>query len=126
MLKEKLMLCYPENYLISTQNTKHQLQVQNQEWHDLIIWYLSKEQETILLLEKALAEKDFEQIMILGDQIYGHGGSFGFARISLFGKKIELAALEKNTVLLNVLIASLKAYIKYLLPTLIKDSFPTY
>lgn len=53
--------------------------------------------------------------MVLGDQIYGHAGSLGFARISAFGRKIELASIHKNTILLNILISSLKAYLDYLL-----------
>ena len=86
-----------------------------QEYKDLVPWYLSQEREVVLLLEKALAQQDFEQLVTLGDQIYGHGGSFGFMRISSLGKKIELAAIATNTTLLTRLIYSLKAYLEYLL-----------
>jgi HPt (histidine-containing phosphotransfer) domain-containing protein len=85
------------------------------EWKDLLIWYLNSEQETVLELEDALFKEDFERLIILGDQIYGHGGSLGLARISFLGKKIESAAIEKNTILLTVFIASFKAYLKYFL-----------
>ena len=86
-----------------------------QEYQDLIPWYLSQEQQVVLLLETALAQQDFELLVTLGDQIYGHGGSFGFMHISSLGKKIELAAIATNTTLLTHLIHSLKGYIEYLL-----------
>ena len=86
-----------------------------QEYKDLIPWYLSQEQQVVLLLETALDQQDFEQLITLGDQIYGHGGSFGFMHISSLGKKIELAAIATNTTLLTRLIHSLKGYIEYLL-----------
>lgn len=85
------------------------------QWQNLIFWYLSVEQGTINELEIALAEEDFHRLIVLGEQIYGHASSFGFERISFFGKKIELAAIDKNTILLRGLISSLKTYIKYLL-----------
>lgn len=86
-----------------------------EEWEELTLWYLNSELETISQLELSLAKNDFEQLLLLADKIYGHGESFGFERISLIGKKIELAAIDKNTILLNCLIASLKAYTKNLL-----------
>ena len=94
-----------------------------QEYKDLVPWYLSQEREVVLLLEKALAKQDFEQLVTLGDQIYGHGGSFGFMHISSLGKKIELAAIATNTTLLSRLIHSLKGYIDYLLFITNEQSF---
>jgi HPt (histidine-containing phosphotransfer) domain-containing protein len=89
----------------------------DQELEKLQYWYLTKEQQTIVLLKQALADQDFEQIITLADQIYGHGGSFGFNKISMFGKKIEVAAVMKDRVLLSCLISSLKAYLQYLILT---------
>ena len=79
---------------------------------DLIPWYLASEKENLALLEKALAEKDFATLIEIGDKMYGHGKSYGFGHISLLGKRIEIAAIDENTLLLPELIASLKNYLQ--------------
>lgn len=81
----------------------------------LTIWYLKAELETIEELEIALAKEDFNQLITLGNRIYSHGSSLGFDRVSLIGKKIEMAAIEKNTISLACLFAVLKTHINHLL-----------
>lgn len=74
--------------------------------------YLSTEQENILLLESALDNQNFLLLMELGDKLYGHGTSFGFPFITQVGRKIELAAIAKDSFLLFSLINSLKTYLE--------------
>ncbi|MBI4854901.1 MAG: hypothetical protein HY819_24135 [Acidobacteria bacterium] len=93
------------------------------EWKDIAFWYLNVEQKTITELEIALANEDFYKLMVLGDQIYGHGGSFGFHSISLYGKNIEVAAINKDTVLLAYLISCFKSYTKHLLLEIHSSNF---
>ena len=79
---------------------------------DLIPWYLASEKENLILLEAALAEKDFATLIEIGDKMYGHGRSYGFDFISILGKRIEIAAIDENTLLLPDLIASLRNYLQ--------------
>ncbi|MFY9226896.1 MAG: hypothetical protein WAQ98_29750 [Blastocatellia bacterium] len=79
---------------------------------DLIPWYLASEKENLILLEAALAEKDFAALIEIGDKMFGHGRSYGFDFISILGKHIEIAAIDENTLLLPDLIASLKHYLQ--------------
>ena len=78
----------------------------------LIPWYLASEKENLILLEAALAEKDFATLIDIGDKLYGHGTSYGFPFISILGKRIEIAAIDEDTLLLPELIASLKNYLQ--------------
>jgi hypothetical protein len=79
---------------------------------DLIPWYLHSELENIALLEVALSERNFPLLIEVGDKMYGHGQSYGFALISTLGKRIEIAAIQQDIYLLSRLIASLKSYIQ--------------
>ena len=79
---------------------------------DLIPWYLASEKENLILLEAALAEKDFATLIEIGDKMYGHSKTFGFDFIGILGKRIEIAAIDENTLLLPELIASLKNHIQ--------------
>ena len=79
---------------------------------DLIPWYLASEKENLILLEAALAEKDFATLINIGDKMYGHGRSYGFDFIGILGKHIEIAAIDENTLLLPELITSLKDYLQ--------------
>ena len=79
---------------------------------DLIPWYLASEKENLILLEAALAEKDFATLIEIGDKMFGHGRSYGFDFISILGKRIEIAAIDENTLLLPDLIASLRNYLQ--------------
>jgi HPt (histidine-containing phosphotransfer) domain-containing protein len=74
-------------------------------------YYLSTEQENILTLESALDDQNFSLLMEIGDKLYGHGTSFGFPFITQVGKKIEIAAMAKNSFALFSLINSLKIYL---------------
>lgn len=78
---------------------------------ELIPWYLQQELENVCLLEKALSDRDFGLLINIGDKTYGHGTTFGFERISLLGKRIEIAAINRDVPLLKDLISNLKAYI---------------
>ncbi|MFY9221431.1 MAG: hypothetical protein WAQ98_02110 [Blastocatellia bacterium] len=79
---------------------------------ELIPWYLASEKENLVLLEKALAKKDFITIIEIGDKLYGHSKTFGFDFISILGKRIEIAAIQRNTLMLSELLTSLKNYLQ--------------
>ena len=79
---------------------------------DLIPWYLASEKENLILLEAALAEKDFATLIEIGDKMFGHGRTYGFPFITMLGKRIEIAAIQENILMLSELIASLRNYLQ--------------
>ena len=83
----------------------------NEEMENLTKWYIQSEIENVRNLEKALENKNFNTLILLGDQLYGHGASFGFPYVSRIGKRIEIAAISQDLSLLNLLILSLKIYL---------------
>ncbi|MBI4852072.1 MAG: hypothetical protein HY819_09770 [Acidobacteria bacterium] len=70
-----------------------------------------KSQKHVLLLENALAKKDFQQLKALSQELYLENNS-GFALISVFGKMIERTAIDKDVVAMESLLTSFKLYLK--------------
>lgn len=56
---------------------------------DLIPVFFSNRQKELETLRTALAGKDFEQLRHLGHRMKGVGNSYGFAKVSEIGKRIE-------------------------------------
>ncbi|MFY9225082.1 MAG: Hpt domain-containing protein [Blastocatellia bacterium] len=83
----------------------------NEETTDLLQWYVQSEKENLHSLEIALECKEFNTLILLGDQLYGHGASFGFPFISRIGKRIEIAAISQDSNLISLLILTLKVYL---------------
>lgn len=79
---------------------------------ELIPWYLASEKENLVLLEKALAQRDFSALIEIGDKLYGHGKSFGFGHISILGKRIEIAAIQQDFSMLRDLVFAFKEYLQ--------------
>ncbi len=77
----------------------------------LVPWYLQQELNNVCLLEQALSDRDFGLLISGGDKIYGHGSTFGFKQISLLGKRIEIAAINRDIVLLADSISTLRTYV---------------
>ena len=59
---------------------------------DLIPVFFRNRQKEIETLGKALAGGDFEQLRRLGHRMKGVGNSYGFAKVSEIGKRVEDAA----------------------------------
>src|SRR3954470_11318322 len=56
---------------------------------DLIPTFMKNRRKEVESLRVALAAQDFEQLRQLGHRMKGVGNSYGFARVSVFGKQIE-------------------------------------
>jgi HPt (histidine-containing phosphotransfer) domain-containing protein len=56
---------------------------------DLIPVFLKNRHKELDALRVALAAADFEQLRQLGHRMKGVGNSYGFERVSLYGKYIE-------------------------------------
>lgn len=56
---------------------------------DLIPAFFKNRQKEVENLRKALAADDFEQLRQLGHRMKGVGNSYGFAKVSEIGKRVE-------------------------------------
>jgi HPt (histidine-containing phosphotransfer) domain-containing protein len=56
---------------------------------DLIPTFMKNRHKEVETLRVALAAQDFEQLRQLGHRMKGVGNSYGFERVSTFGKHIE-------------------------------------
>jgi len=63
---------------------------------DIIPTFLANRQKDLQTLRKAITEKDFETIRILGHRMRGDGGGYGFNAISTIGGVMELAAGRRD------------------------------
>lgn len=84
----------------------------NRESKLLTQWYLKEERKNINAMESALINKDFNAITYVGNNLYGHGLTYGFSYISKIGKSIEVAAIKRDSKLLYCLIDALKTYLQ--------------
>jgi HPt (histidine-containing phosphotransfer) domain-containing protein len=63
---------------------------------DLIPVFMKNRQKELETLRSALAGDDFEQLRQLGHRMKGVGHSYGFARVSEIGKRIEDGARSSD------------------------------
>jgi CheY-like chemotaxis protein/HPt (histidine-containing phosphotransfer) domain-containing protein len=63
-------------------------------------------------LAKALHARDYQAIRMLGHQMNGEGGTFGFDAISTFGAGIEKAAFEEDDQTVRKTMEELTSYLK--------------
>ena len=59
------------------------------ELEDLVPVFMKNRRKELDTLRGALAAADFEQLRQLGHRMKGVGNSYGFERVSTFGKQIE-------------------------------------
>lgn len=63
---------------------------------DLIPTYLSNLDKNLQKIVDAITGGDFEQCRVLGHNMKGSGGGYGFHDLSRYGKQIEDAAKQNN------------------------------
>jgi HPt (histidine-containing phosphotransfer) domain-containing protein len=78
---------------------------------DLIPVFMKNRGKELDTLRVALAAADFEQLRQLGHRMKGVGTSYGFPKVSDFGKHIEDGARSGDRALLD---ASIRSYGEYL------------
>jgi len=59
---------------------------------DIVPVFLANREKDLETIRRALVERDFESIRILGHRMKGDGGGYGFSRITEIGGVMELAA----------------------------------
>jgi HPt (histidine-containing phosphotransfer) domain-containing protein len=81
---------------------------------DLIPVFMTNRRKEAESLRTALAAADFEQLRQLGHRMKGVGNSYGFERISLFGKQIEDGAHSGDRASLDACINEYRDYLSRL------------
>ena len=66
------------------------------DFEDIVPGFLANRKQDIHTLRRALADKDFRTIQLLGHRMKGDGGGYGFDRISEIGGVMELAAQRQD------------------------------
>ncbi len=59
--------------------------------------YLENKRRDIQAVLKALETDDYKTIRIIGHKLHGSGAGYGFAELSAFGERLELAAEDRNS-----------------------------
>lgn len=80
------------------------------ELEELIPNYIENRHKDIKNMAEALAKGDFDTVRLLGHSMKGSGASYGFAEISVIGKKLEEAAKAKNQADITASIQELSDY----------------
>lgn len=78
---------------------------------DLIPVFFKNRQKEVESLRGALAAADFEQLRQLGHRMKGVGNSYGFAKVSELGKRIEDGAKGSNNAAIDACIAEYADYL---------------
>ena len=79
---------------------------------DLIQEFLQAMRSRPDTLAKALHARDYQVIRMLGHQMNGEGGTFGFDAISTFGAELEKAAFEEDDQTIRKTMEELISYLK--------------
>jgi histidine phosphotransfer protein HptB len=78
---------------------------------DLIPVFFSNRQKELETLRGALASNDFEQLRNLGHRMKGVGNSYGFAKVSEIGKRIEDGARSSDNGAIDACIGEYAQYL---------------
>lgn len=78
---------------------------------DLIPIFMANRHKEVDALREALGAADFEQLRQLGHRMKGVGNSYGFERISQFGKQVEDGARSADRAGLEADIAQYRDYL---------------
>jgi PAS domain S-box-containing protein len=78
----------------------------------LIPTYIQRCHENVIAMQEAVDQNDFEAITILGHNLRGSGGGFGFQKITDFGTKLEHASMCNDVEGIAKLLGELSFYLE--------------
>jgi histidine phosphotransfer protein HptB len=84
----------------------------DREIQDLVPTFLANRQRDLTALGAALKAQDFNTIRIIGHNLKGVGGGYGFHEITEIGALIEKAGKEAQTETLSELVARYGRYLE--------------
>jgi len=83
----------------------------DQDLKDLIPGFLKNVQNNISIIRDSVASGDFEKVKVLGHNMKGSGGGYGFDEITSIGLSIEQAAREGNGSVILLKLSELETYL---------------
>jgi HPt (histidine-containing phosphotransfer) domain-containing protein len=83
----------------------------DKELEDLVPVFLRNRHKEVESLKAALAAADFEQLRQLGHRMKGVGNSYGFERVSVFGRQVEDGARSGDRAAIAACIAEYANYL---------------
>jgi HPt (histidine-containing phosphotransfer) domain-containing protein len=78
---------------------------------DLIPGFMKRREEDIRSIRESLERDDYETIQMLGHQMKGLGGGYGFDTITDIGKAFEEAARDKDKGVIRENLKKLSSYL---------------
>lgn len=84
----------------------------DRELADIVPGYLDRRREELAVLREAVADRDFAALRVMGHNLKGTGGGYGFEPISDFGKRLEQAGLTGDLSGASAAIDALGAYLE--------------
>lgn len=78
----------------------------------LLPGYLQRRIDELIKLKQLLIAGDFEKIEVVGHNLSGSGGAYGLETLTVFGRKIERAAAERNREELGQQLHGLQQYLE--------------
>ena len=83
----------------------------DEDLEELIPGFLENRNKDVQLLRDSLAGDDVNKLQSIGHSLKGVGGGYGFDGLSEIGAKIEIAAKEFNTNLIEGLVNEMEDYL---------------
>lgn len=81
---------------------------------ELIPGFMKNRYLDVEKIENLLQKEDFDAIELVGHTMKGNGAGYGFEEISEFGKAIEEAATEKQSLVIRKLLTDLSSYLDHI------------
>ena len=79
---------------------------------DLMPIFLEGRREDVKALVEALEKGDYDTVLVLGHNMKGAGGSYGFDLITELGRDLEQSAREQNAEKVGRLVIELSSYLE--------------
>lgn len=78
---------------------------------DLVPQYLELCRRDLLAMQAALEKVDFDRVRVLGHNLKGSGGAYGFPHLTDLGARVEQAAKSSDDSAIRCGITELKAFL---------------
>ena len=80
----------------------------------LMAQYLDRRAQDIKLISAALAESDYDAIILIGHKLFGSGSAYGINEVTRLGGQMEGAGEAQDSAKIATLLGELEAYLKQL------------
>ena len=84
----------------------------NAEIEDLVPIFLRNQLQDVESIVEACEQNDYETIRVLGHNMKGTGGAYGFDAISAIGASLEQCAKERNSEKVLILAEEISVYLE--------------